>query len=93
MKEKKESTQKLSEKQLQKLNAIQSEMQKIQSEIGGVEIQIEMFKERKSQLIRAVGENQSKLQELLKDIEEEFGKGSIDINTGEFVPAEQPTQG
>jgi len=78
---------KLSEKQLSKLQTIQSELQKAQSEIGGIEIQIAMMKDRKLSMLRSVADGQDKMQSILDDIKEEFGSGSIDINTGDFVPS------
>lgn len=80
-------SKKLSEKQMQKLQSFQSEMQKLQSEIGSFEIQIEVLKSKKAKSIQSVYENQQKLEMLMKDVEEEFGSGSIDINTGEFTPS------
>ena len=88
---KKAATQeeKISEKQLAKLQSFQTEMQKAQSEIGGIELQIQMLKEKKASVIQSVVEGQGKMQAVLSDIEEEFGKGSIDINTGSFIPYPQ----
>lgn len=89
---KKETKKTISEKELSKIRSLNEESQKLQMELGATELQIEMMKQKKQMIFQAVSESRAKVQSILKEIEEEFGKGSIDINTGEFVPAEQPAQ-
>lgn len=67
------------------LNAVkdaQKAMQSIQMELGA----IALAEIRKEALVAAYKEQQSKVQEATTAIREEHGDGSVDLDSGEFVP-------
>ena len=67
------------------LNAVknaQKTMQSIQLELGA----IALAEIRKEALVAAYKEQQSKVQEATEAIREEYGDGSVDLESGEFTP-------
>jgi len=59
----------------------QKAMQAIQMELGA----IALAELRKEALMAAYKEQQSKVQEATEAIREEYGDGSVDLETGEFT--------
>jgi transcription antitermination factor NusG len=71
------------------LNAVketQKIMQAIQMELGA----IALAELRKEALMAAYKEQQSKVKEASDAIQEEYGDGSVDLESGVFVPTEVP---
>ena len=67
------------------LNAVkdcQKAMQAIQVELGA----IALAELRKEALLAAYKEQQTKVQEATEAIREEYGDGSVDLESGEFTP-------
>ena len=80
--------QKITEKQLEKLNGFVNALNQGQLQIGSLEVQ-------KHQLLHQVAQVQSELQGFQKDLEDEYGKISINIQDGsyeEVVEDEADTQ-
>ncbi len=71
----KPKAEKITEKQLTKLQAIVSDINMVQHQIGVMET-------KKHNMMHQMGENQSKLLELQKEFEKEYGTFDIDINDG-----------
>ena len=59
-------------------------MGKIQNELGA----ILLMELRKSTLLDAYKQQEAKMEEARKAILEAHGDGTVDLNTGEFTPAE-----
>ena len=79
---------KITEKQLEKLRGFVTAINQGQAQLGGIEIQ-------KHQLLHQVAQVQSELQGFQKDLEDEYGKISINIQDGsyeEVVEDEADTQ-
>ena len=68
---------KITEKQLEKLRGYVTAINQGQSQLGGIEIQ-------KHQLLHQVAHVQSELQGFQKDLEDEYGKISINIQDGSY---------
>ena len=68
---------KITEKQLEKLRGYVTAINQGQSQLGGIEIQ-------KHQLLHQVAQVQSELQGFQKDLEDEYGKISINIQDGSY---------
>jgi hypothetical protein len=62
----------------------QATMKAIQSELGALAL-VEL---RKEALLAAYKEEEQKIQETSTKIREEYGDGSLDLESGEFTPAE-----
>jgi hypothetical protein len=71
---------KVSEELLNSIKEVQSDMGKIQNELGA----ILLMELRKSTLL------ETKMEEARKAILEAHGDGTIDLSTGEFTPAPAP---
>jgi hypothetical protein len=75
---------KVSEELLNSIKEVQSDMGKIQNELGA----ILLMELRKSTLLDAYKQQEAKMEEARKAILEAHGDGTVDLNTGEFTPAE-----
>ena len=79
---------KITEKQLEKLRGYVTAINQGQAQLGGIEVQ-------KHQLLHQIAQVQSELQGFQKDLEDEDGKISINIQDGsyeEVVEDEADTQ-
>lgn len=73
---------KVKEELLSAVKDSQKAMQAIQMELGA----IALAELRKETLMAAYKEQQSKVQETTEAIREEYGDGSVDLESGEFTP-------
>lgn len=78
--------QKLSEKELKKVQENYSAIEKIKNSLGDLEMQ---YSFQKNALLSEYSVIQNKMNEIVKEIEEEHGKSTLDINTGELTPVEE----
>jgi len=69
---------KLTEEQLQKLQGFVSALNQAQMQLGQLEVE-------KHNLLHQTGEIQGQLQEFQKELEEEYGKVSVNIQDGTYV--------
>ncbi len=77
---------KLSTKELKKLKDQLTEISKLKAALGELEIGYQV---QKQSLLAQATAAQTKFNDLGKDIEEEYGKCTIDNNTGELTPVEE----
>ena len=68
---------KITEKQLEKLRGYVTAINQGQAQLGGIEVQ-------KHQLLHQIAQVQSELQGFQKDLEDEYGKISINIQDGSY---------
>ena len=65
------------------------ELQNIESElvakIGELEINIELLKARKSEELKKSLDLSTKKNQLAKELQDKYGEGSINVETGEFI--------
>jgi len=76
----------LTPEELQLIKDMQIQYNKVILEIGSIEIQLVELKQNKETLLGIIKEINVKESELVKTLEQKYGKGSIDINTGEISP-------
>jgi len=79
---------KLSKEELQKIQELQQRKQNLQMELGRLEVLKLEIEERRRQLIEYGTETSNQEQTLVTDLEESYGKGTIDLEKGEFIPTE-----
>ncbi len=82
-------TNKLSQEQLQQIKLIQQKNQSVVQELGQIQIlklQLQKREQTAQQYLEDLLEEQ---QTIAQEIEDAFGKGSVNIETGEFTAAEQ----
>lgn len=76
--------EKVKKESLESIKSIQTDMNKIQQELGA----ISLLESRKSTLISSHTELEKKMAEARKVILEEHGDGTVNLDTGEFTPVE-----
>tara|TARA_R110001592_G_scaffold42649_1_gene138448 strand:+ start:976 stop:1224 length:249 start_codon:yes stop_codon:yes gene_type:complete len=76
--------EKVKEEFLESIKSIQNDMNKIQQELGA----IALLKVRKSNLISSFEELEERMADSRKLIVEEYGDGTVNLDTGEFTPVE-----
>ena len=85
-------SKKLSEEILQTIDSLQQKSVGIVKELGEIEIGKIVLDSRRKIIEEALKEVNKEQDSLLREIEEKYGKGTIDISTGNFYPFEESTQ-
>jgi hypothetical protein len=81
---------KLTQEQLQQISDIQSKYQAVAQEFGNIELQKLALEARTQATKQFLSELQDQEKQLAETIEQQYGKGNIDLSTGEFVPMVEP---
>ena len=79
----------VSEEQLNSAREIRGKQQQIQLEIGSLYVSEQDIKARQEKLISDLRATGDEIQALMKTLEEEFGAGSLNLETGEFMPSSE----
>jgi len=79
-------TKKLSQQQLQQIKSIQQKNQSVVQELGEIEILKLQLKKRQQTAHKYFEDLLEEQQTIAQEIEDAFGKGSVNIETGEFTP-------
>jgi len=83
---------KLTEEQLLKITSIQQNYQALSLELGSIEL-LKINTEKRRQLAEDYLNNlQQQEREIAEELEKEFGKGSINLELGEFTPLEETVE-
>lgn len=83
------ANQKLTQEELQQIEGIQKRMQAVKTELGQLGLAEIDLKNRRTNVENYLSETQEIEGQLVKDLEDKYGKGSIDLQNGEFIPSEQ----
>jgi hypothetical protein len=83
------ANQKLSKEELGKIEEIQKRVQAVKAELGNVGLAEIDLKTRKNNIEQYLTETQEQESAVVKELEEKYGKGSIDLQNGEFIPSEE----
>jgi hypothetical protein len=78
-------TQKLSEQEIQDLKEFQIKNNQIAMSLGQIEIQKVILENQKDELVNKLAELQETQTKLGKELQDKYGIGSINIETGEFT--------
>jgi len=78
-------TNKLSQQQLQQIKSIQQKNQAVVQELGEIEILKLQLKKRQQTAHKYFEDLLEEQQTIAQEIENIFGKGSVNIETGEFT--------
>jgi len=81
-------TTNLTEKELQELKDIQVNSNQITMSLGQVEVQKAILEGQKNDLLNKLADLQESQNKLGKDLQEKYGIGNINIETGEFTKVE-----
>lgn len=80
---------KLSKEELEQIQEVQQRSQLFQNELGRLEAVKLEIQEKRQELIEYNKETVKKERNLAKELEEAYGKGSIDLDKGEFIPSQE----
>ena len=83
--------QKLLKEEIQQIQDVQNRMQAVKTELGQLALAKIDLKNRKINVENYLVETQEMEAKLVKDLEDKYGRGSIDLQKGEFVPEKQNT--
>jgi len=86
------ANQKLSQEELQQIEDIQKRMQAVQTELGQLGLAELDLKNRRTNVENYLADTQGMEANLVKELEEKYGKGSIDLQNGEFIPLEEKSE-
>jgi len=87
------ANQKLSKEELAQIEEIQTRTQAVKTELGQLGLAEIDLKNRRTNVENYLVETQELETKLVKDLEDKYGKGSIDLQNGEFIPSpEQSTK-
>ena len=78
---------KIKEEQLEQVKALREAQTKLRLELGDLHIAMRNIKARQEALESEADEAEEKAGQLLNEIREEYGNGSVDVETGEFTPS------
>jgi di/tripeptidase len=78
----------LTSEEIQELKELKQGFFNLTSNLGNIEIQIMNLNLKKEQLKLNLIQLQEQEQVLANQLEEKYGKGSISLETGEFLPLE-----
>tara|TARA_E500000178_G_C16711625_1_gene612991 strand:- start:379 stop:630 length:252 start_codon:yes stop_codon:yes gene_type:complete len=79
---------KLSKEELQKINDLRSKENQITFELGQLEISRLNIEARKSNLTEQFSLLRKDQTKLGQDLQDKYGEGTIDIDSGEFIKSE-----
>lgn len=80
------ANKKLSKKELEKIQEIQTRTEAVKTELGQLGLAEIDLKNRRTNVESYLTETQDLESKLVKELEDKYGKGSIDLNNGEFIP-------
>lgn len=83
---------KLTQEELQQISDIQNKYQVISQELGNIELQKIALEGRRQATEKFLLETQTQERELIEAIEKEYGKGNVNLNTGEFTPVQEEVE-
>ena len=79
---------KLSEEEIQTLSQLQSDQQTLINSFGEVEMQIQLAEIKKDSLVEALTSLRNKEEEIGKTLQDKYGNGTIDLESGLFTKIE-----
>ena len=82
--------QKLTQEELQAITELQQKNTAVVSELGQIELARMSVEARRANAENFLAELRKQEEELANSLNEKYGAGSIDLQSGEFVPAPQP---
>ena len=79
---------KLSQEEVQTLNQLQSDQQTLVNSFGEVEMRIQLAEIKKDSLVEALTSLKNKEEEVGKMLQDKYGNGTIDLESGLFTKTE-----
>jgi esterase/lipase len=82
---------KLSEEELKALKEFQEKNNKIVADLGTIELNINILKGQKDKVLEDFQKLQDEHNVSAKELQDKYGAGNIDLESGEFTPEEKST--
>lgn len=82
------ANQKLKQEEIDQIQEIQSRMQTVEQQFGQVALAKINLQKRTSNVTSYLEETQEMERNLVVELEEKYGRGSIDLQNGEFIPSD-----
>ena len=79
---------KLTQEELQSIRAIAEQETATVTQLGNVEFQLNALKNQKELILNSIKELGDKRIDNMNSLQEKYGLGTINIDTGEFTPTE-----
>jgi hypothetical protein len=79
---------KLSQEEVQTLSQLQSDQQTLVNSFGEVEMRIQLAEIKKDSLVEALTSLRNKEEEVGKTLQDKYGNGTIDLESGIFTKTE-----
>lgn len=79
---------KLTDKELQSLKDFRQKNDEITLSLGQIEVQKSMFDFQRNEMLKKLSEMQEEQNTLAKELQDTYGIGNINIETGEFTTTE-----
>ena len=79
---------KLSKEEVQTLSQLQSDQQTLINSFGEVEMRIQLAEIKKDSLVEALTSLRNKEEEVGKTLQDKYGNGTIDLESGLFTKTE-----
>tara|TARA_R100000479_G_scaffold78411_1_gene37972 strand:- start:47 stop:301 length:255 start_codon:yes stop_codon:yes gene_type:complete len=79
---------KLSKEEVQTLSQLQSDQQTLINSFGEVEMRIQLAEIKKDSLVEALTSLKNKEEEVGKTLQDKYGNGTIDLESGIFTKTE-----
>ena len=83
------ANQKLTREELEKIYEVQQNNQKLIQELGQIKLTELNLERREEAAIKFLEDTRTQETEFMKTLEDKYGQGSIDIEQGIFIPAEE----
>lgn len=80
----------ISEDQLTKAREVRAKQQQIQMELGALYVSEKDIAARQETLVAELRASSEEIQALMKELAEEHGAGTLDLDSGEFTAAPAP---
>lgn len=80
-------TKKLTEEEISELNKIQQKNLRVIQQMGQIQISRMNLDEQEKSVQQDLYIVRKEENELVQELEQKYGKGSVDISTGEFIPS------
>ena len=75
----------LTEEEVKQLTELQQEQNDLMFQLGTIEYQVNFFKKQKAIINGQIESFESKQMESAQKLEEKYGKGQVNLQTGEFI--------
>jgi hypothetical protein len=82
----------LTQEELQKINSFRQTYDNIRVRLGSVELDLNRLGKIKEDLLAANADTVEQEQAFVKELNEKYGEGSIDLATGTFTPTPAPQE-